>query len=68
MQLGMIGLGRKGGNMVRRLMRAGHECVVFHLNAELVSVLATEGAVVSTITVLRTVTEMVREPMLLAAS
>jgi 6-phosphogluconate dehydrogenase (decarboxylating) len=27
MQLGMIGLGRIGGNMVRRLMRAGHECV-----------------------------------------
>jgi 6-phosphogluconate dehydrogenase len=45
MQLGMIGLGRMGGNMVRRLMRAGHECVVFDLNAELVSVLATEGAV-----------------------
>jgi 6-phosphogluconate dehydrogenase len=45
MQLGMIGLGRMGGNMVRRLMRAGHECVVFDLNAELVSALATEGAV-----------------------
>ena len=29
MQLGMIGLGRMGSNMVRRLMRAGHECVVF---------------------------------------
>ena len=45
MQLGMIGLGRMGGNMVRRLMRAGHECVVFDLNAELVGALATEGAV-----------------------
>ena len=29
MQLGMIGLGRMGGNIVRRLMRAGHGCVVF---------------------------------------
>ena len=29
MQLGMIGLGRMGANMVRRLMRAGHQCVVF---------------------------------------
>ena len=29
MQLGMIGLGRMGGNMVRRLLRDGHECVVF---------------------------------------
>ena len=31
MQLGMIGLGRMGGNMVRRLMRGGHACVVFDL-------------------------------------
>ncbi len=45
MQLGMIGLGRMGGNMVRRLMRAGHECVVFDLNADLVHSLASEGAV-----------------------
>jgi len=44
MQLGMIGLGRMGGNMVRRLMRAGHECVVFDLNGELVRELASEGA------------------------
>ena len=29
MQLGMIGLGRMGGNMVRRLMRNGHKCVVY---------------------------------------
>jgi 6-phosphogluconate dehydrogenase len=34
MQLGMIGLGRMGGNMVERLMRGGHECVVFDLSAE----------------------------------
>ena len=32
MQLGMIGLGRMGANMVRRLMKGGHECVVFDLN------------------------------------
>ena len=34
MQLGMIGLGRMGANMVRRLMRGGHECVVFDLTAD----------------------------------
>ena len=45
MQLGMIGLGRMGGNMVRRLMRAGHECVVFDLHPESVKNLAAEGAV-----------------------
>ena len=32
MQLGMIGLGRMGGNMARRLMRAGHQCVAFDLD------------------------------------
>jgi 6-phosphogluconate dehydrogenase len=44
MQLGMIGLGRMGANMVRRLMRGGHECVVFDLNADSVKALASEGA------------------------
>ena len=44
MQLGMIGLGRMGGNMVRRLMRGGHQCVVFDLNPENVKGLAGEGA------------------------
>jgi 6-phosphogluconate dehydrogenase len=44
MQLGMIGLGRMGANMVRRLMRDGHECVVFDVNADAVSQLADEGA------------------------
>ena len=44
MQLGMIGLGRMGGNMVRRLMRGAHECVVFDLNPENVKQLASEGA------------------------
>ena len=33
MQLGMIGLGRMGANLVRRLMRDGHECVVYDVNA-----------------------------------
>ncbi len=45
MQIGMIGLGRMGGNMVRRLMRAGHECVVFDVSAEAVATMAGEGAV-----------------------
>lgn len=44
MQLGMIGLGRMGGNMVRRLMRNGHDCVVFDLSADNVKKLAGEGA------------------------
>jgi 6-phosphogluconate dehydrogenase len=44
MQLGMIGLGRMGGNMVRRLMRGGHECVVRDLSPENVKELANEGA------------------------
>ena len=45
MQLGMIGLGRMGANMVRRLMRAGHQCVVFDLYPETVQGLVKEGAV-----------------------
>lgn len=44
MQLGMIGLGRMGGNMVRRLMHAGHECVVFDLSPDSVRALESEGA------------------------
>ncbi|MBS0169525.1 MAG: decarboxylating 6-phosphogluconate dehydrogenase [Nitrospira sp.] len=44
MQLGMIGLGRMGANMVRRLMRGGHHCVVFDRNAEQVERLTAEGA------------------------
>ncbi len=44
MQLGMIGLGRMGANMVRRLMRGGHELVVFDLNPDNVKRLAGEGA------------------------
>jgi 6-phosphogluconate dehydrogenase len=44
MQLGMIGLGRMGGNIVRRLLRGGHSCVVFDTNAASVDQLAQEGA------------------------
>ena len=44
MQLGMIGLGRMGANMVRRLMKAGHQCVVYDRNQESVQMLAKEGA------------------------
>ena len=44
-QLGMVGLGRMGSNMVRRLMRAGHECVVYDHTQEHVTQVAGEGAV-----------------------
>ncbi|UXY17644.1 decarboxylating 6-phosphogluconate dehydrogenase [Streptomyces cynarae] len=45
MQLGMIGLGRMGANLVRRLMRDGHHCVVYDLNESAVRELEGEGAV-----------------------
>jgi 6-phosphogluconate dehydrogenase len=45
MQLGMIGLGRMGEGMVRRLMKAGHQCVVFDMNAAKVKELGAAGAV-----------------------
>ncbi len=44
MQLGMIGLGRMGANMARRLMRGGHQCVVYDRSADAVTTLAGEGA------------------------
>ncbi|HEX2690398.1 MAG TPA: decarboxylating 6-phosphogluconate dehydrogenase [Kofleriaceae bacterium] len=44
MQLGMIGLGRMGANMARRLMRGGHQCVVYDRSAETVQALAADGA------------------------
>jgi 6-phosphogluconate dehydrogenase len=44
MQLGMVGLGRMGANMVRRLMKDGHDCVVYDVNAEPVKELTGEGA------------------------
>jgi 6-phosphogluconate dehydrogenase len=45
MQLGMVGLGRMGANMVRRLMHAGHECVVYDVREESVAALESDGAV-----------------------
>ncbi|WP_434968959.1 phosphogluconate dehydrogenase (NAD(+)-dependent, decarboxylating) [Microbacterium sp. bgisy207] len=44
MQLGMVGLGRMGANIVRRLMKDGHECVVYDVNPDAVATLAGEGA------------------------
>ena len=44
MQIGMVGLGRMGANIVRRLMRDGHECVVFDVNPASVDALVAEGA------------------------
>jgi 6-phosphogluconate dehydrogenase (decarboxylating) len=44
MQLGMIGLGRMGGNMVRRLMLGGHACVVYDRAAPAVDALVKDGA------------------------
>src|ERR1700694_2887973 len=44
MQVGMIGLGRMGANMVRRLMRAGHPCVVYDRSADAVAAVAKDGA------------------------
>ena len=45
MQLGMIGLGRMGGNMVRRLMKGGHTCVVYDRDPNNTEKLVAEGAV-----------------------
>ena len=45
MQIGMIGLGRMGANMVRRLLKGGHRCVVFDVSPEAVQALVREGAV-----------------------
>jgi 6-phosphogluconate dehydrogenase len=45
MQLGMVGLGRMGANLVRRLMRDGHDCVVYDVNPQAVAALKSEGAV-----------------------
>jgi 6-phosphogluconate dehydrogenase len=48
MKIGVIGLGRMGGNIVRRLMRAGHSCVVYDANAAAGQALAGDGAVAAT--------------------
>ena len=44
MQLGMVGLGRMGGNIVRRLARGGHQCVVFDQNPAAIAALVDEGS------------------------
>src|SRR5260221_8212575 len=45
MQLGMIGLGRMGANMVRRLQKNGHNCVVYDRSADSVKQLSSEGSI-----------------------
>ena len=45
MQIGIVGLGRMGSSMARRLMRRGHQCVVFDLNSKAVAQLAADGAI-----------------------
>ena len=45
MQLGMVGLGRMGANMVRRLIKAGHDCVVFDMSPKAVEELVKDKAV-----------------------
>ena len=45
MQLGMVGLGRMGANIVRRLMRDGHECVVYDVSPDSIKELEGEGAI-----------------------
>ena len=45
MQLGMIGLGRMGANMVRRLLKAGHSCDVFDMSSKAVAELVAEKAI-----------------------
>src|SRR5262245_64758352 len=45
MQLGMIGLGRMGGNMVRRLLNNGHECVVYDVSSKAVAEFTQHGAI-----------------------
>ena len=48
MEVGMVGLGRMGTNMTRRLLRAGHQCVVYDLEPQAAEALAKEGAVAAT--------------------
>jgi 6-phosphogluconate dehydrogenase len=45
MQLGMVGLGRMGANLVRRAMAAGHDCVVYDVNQDAVKALSKDGAI-----------------------
>jgi len=48
MELGMVGLGRMGTHMVRRLLRAGHQCVVYDLHPEAANALVKDGAIAAT--------------------
>ena len=48
MQLAMIGLGRMGANMVRRLIKGGHECVVFDMSPKAVADLARDVNIAAT--------------------
>jgi 6-phosphogluconate dehydrogenase len=59
-QLGMVGLGRMGANLVRRLMRDGHECVVYDVNPDPVKELAGEGA--AGVSSLKEMAERLRPP------
>jgi 6-phosphogluconate dehydrogenase len=52
MQLGMVGLGRMGANLVRRLVRDGHTCVVYDVSADAVSALAAESEAITPATTL----------------
>jgi 6-phosphogluconate dehydrogenase len=45
MQIGMVGLGRMGSNMARRLMQVGHACVVYDTRADVLASLSAQGAV-----------------------
>ncbi len=54
MQIGVVGLGRMGGNIARRLMRAGHSCAVFDVNPKAGEALAKDGAIAT-----RSLAEMV---------
>jgi len=60
MQIGMIGLGRMGGNIVRRLTRNGHQCVVFDRNSEAIQALVDEDVVGSAD--LNTLVEQIKKP------
>jgi 6-phosphogluconate dehydrogenase len=48
MKIAMVGLGRMGANMVRRLLRNGHECIVHDISADTVAALVDEGAQAAT--------------------
>src|SRR5262249_13463455 len=60
MQIGVVGLGRMGGNIARRLMQGGHQCVVFDRAAEAVADAARAGA--TAVTDLRALTDALEAP------